>query len=227
MRSELNRIRGFAIVSAIFILVVLAALGAFIVNISTSQQIGSAIDVQGVRAYQAARAGIEWGLYQVQSTATYKFGYISINPNTRACPAPTTSFSPAAPTLSGFAVTVVCSAQPDLLSGTITTSAAVATVAGAGTKFTTELSVGQSFCITDGTSIGTVLSITNDTNLTLTANAALTTVAVPYTRCGPTIFSLTSTACNQPIVGWGPATTACPNATPGNLYIERRLSVAF
>lgn len=65
MKSSIARFRGFAIVSAIFILVVLAALGAFIVNISTSQQIGSALDVQGVRAYQAAHAGIEWGLYRV------------------------------------------------------------------------------------------------------------------------------------------------------------------
>jgi Tfp pilus assembly protein PilX len=67
--------RGFAIVSAIFILVVLAALGAFIVNVSTNQQIGSTLDLQGVRAYQAARAGIEWGIYQVQATPAYNFSY--------------------------------------------------------------------------------------------------------------------------------------------------------
>ena len=222
MRSTPKRLRGFAIVSAIFILVVLASLGAFIVNISTSQQIGSALDVQGVRAYHAARAGIEWGLYQVQASVGYNFGYTSTNPNTRTCPASPTSFLlPAAPTLAGFTVTVVCSAQPDLLSGTITTSAATAAVTGAGTKFTTELSDGQSFCITDGTSIGTVLSITNDTNLTLTANAGLTTTDVPYTRCGPTVYNITAIACNQPSSG------ACPNTAPGNLYIERRLDVSF
>ena len=62
MRSIAKRARGFAIVSAIFILVVLAALGAFIVNVFTSQQIGSALDVQGVRVYQAARAGLELGI---------------------------------------------------------------------------------------------------------------------------------------------------------------------
>ena len=67
--------RGFAIVSAIFILVVLGALGAFIVNVSTNQQIGSALDIQGVRAYQAARAGVEWGIYQVQATPAYNFSY--------------------------------------------------------------------------------------------------------------------------------------------------------
>lgn len=55
---------GFALPSAIFLLVVLAALSAFLLRISTSQQIGAALDVQGARAFQAARAGIEWGLFQ-------------------------------------------------------------------------------------------------------------------------------------------------------------------
>ncbi len=94
----MKRLRGFAIVSAIFILVVLAALGAFIVNISTNQQIGSALDVQGVRAYQAARAGIEWGLHR-QLQASSCVG--------------ATSFSPTASTLSAFTVTVACTATPD------------------------------------------------------------------------------------------------------------------
>lgn len=93
MRSATKRMRGFAIVSAIFILVVLAALGAFIVNISSSQQVGSALDVQGVRAYHAARAGIEWGLHrQLQGGSC----------------AGVTSFIPAAGTLSAFTVTVTC-----------------------------------------------------------------------------------------------------------------------
>ena len=36
---------------------VLAALAAFVMIVSTTQQVGSALDVQGARAYQAARAG--------------------------------------------------------------------------------------------------------------------------------------------------------------------------
>ena len=109
----MTKARGFAIVSAIFILVVLAALGAFVLNVATSQQAGSALDVLGVRAYQAARAGLEWGLYRVQSTAAYNFGYTSTDPNTRACPASPSSFVPAAPTLAGFTVTVTCTATAD------------------------------------------------------------------------------------------------------------------
>ncbi|MEO7031146.1 MAG: hypothetical protein ABI075_02240 [Burkholderiaceae bacterium] len=57
--------RGFSIVSAIFLLVVLAALGAFMLTFSTAQHISSALDVQGARAYHAARAGIDWGAYAV------------------------------------------------------------------------------------------------------------------------------------------------------------------
>lgn len=109
--------RGFAIVSAIFILVVLAALGAFILTVFGHQQVGSALDVQGVRAYAAARAGIEWGLYRVQATPAYNFGYASIDPNTRTCPAATTSFVPGAATHAGFVVTVTCAATPDASGG--------------------------------------------------------------------------------------------------------------
>ena len=117
---------GFALVAAIFLLVVLAALGAFIVSISTSQQMGSALDVQGERAYQAARSGIEWGVYQVQATPAYNFSYGtpavavgSASPNSRVCPASPTSFAfPAtATTLSAFTVTVNCTAYPDANGG--------------------------------------------------------------------------------------------------------------
>lgn len=56
--------RGFALASAIFVLVVLAALGAAMLTFSSAQHVGSAMDAQGARALQAARAGIEWGAYQ-------------------------------------------------------------------------------------------------------------------------------------------------------------------
>jgi len=160
---------GFTIVSAIFILVVLATLGAFMVTISTTQQIGSALDVQGTRAYQAARSGIEWGVYQVQATPAYNFGHTSPDLNTRLCPGGTTSSTtsfalPAtATTLSAFTVTVTCTATAD-----------------------------------------------------------------PRGLGGPIIFTITATACNQPQSGWTATSVACPpTSDPTNLYIERRLDVAF
>ena len=46
------------------ILVMLAGLAGFMVSLSTTQQIGSALDVQGSKAYSAAQSGTEWGLYR-------------------------------------------------------------------------------------------------------------------------------------------------------------------
>ena len=62
--------RGFAIVSAIFLLVVLAALGGVIATIATTQHVGSAQDFQGTQVYYAARAGSEWGLYQALKSSS-------------------------------------------------------------------------------------------------------------------------------------------------------------
>jgi MSHA biogenesis protein MshP len=56
--------RGFAMVSAIFLMVVLALLGGLMLSLSNSQQISSVRDLLGTRAYYAARAGIEWGAFQ-------------------------------------------------------------------------------------------------------------------------------------------------------------------
>lgn len=56
--------QGFGAVAAMVILVILATLAGFIASLSTSQQVGSALDVQGTQAYLAAHAGIEWGKYQ-------------------------------------------------------------------------------------------------------------------------------------------------------------------
>ncbi len=108
-RSGIGAERGFAIVTAIFILVVLAALGAFMVTIATTQQIGSALDVQGVRAYQAARAGVEWGIYkQKRDNMPCATGVGTTN---------TFTLPAAATTLAGFTVTVVCTQYTDASGG--------------------------------------------------------------------------------------------------------------
>ncbi|MFT6343062.1 MAG: MSHA biogenesis protein MshP [Paraglaciecola sp.] len=60
--------QGFTLVTAIFLLVVLAGLGAFMTTISLNQQIGSTLDFMGAKAFQAARSGTEWGLYKVLNT---------------------------------------------------------------------------------------------------------------------------------------------------------------
>lgn len=56
---------GFVLPTAIFLLVILAALAAYMVSLSRTSQLSSALDIQGGRAYQAARAGIEWAAWQL------------------------------------------------------------------------------------------------------------------------------------------------------------------
>lgn len=62
--SRLRRSRGISIVTAIFLLVVLSGLGVAIVTFATAQRQAAAVDLVGTRAYEAARTGIEYGLYQ-------------------------------------------------------------------------------------------------------------------------------------------------------------------
>ena len=59
-----RRSAGVGLVTAIFLLVVLAGLAVALVSIFTAQRQAILLDEQGTRAHQAARAGIEWGLFQ-------------------------------------------------------------------------------------------------------------------------------------------------------------------
>jgi len=62
--SAMRRNSGISLITAIFLLLVLAALATYIVSISTVQHTTSALDVLGSRAYQAARSGLEFGAFQ-------------------------------------------------------------------------------------------------------------------------------------------------------------------
>lgn len=65
---------GFALPTAIFLLVILAALGAFVLNISTAQHVGQALDVEGERAWQSANAGMDWARYRVAAAGACPAG---------------------------------------------------------------------------------------------------------------------------------------------------------
>ena len=56
---------GFAAIAAIVIVVLLAALGGFMLTFSNTQQITAAQDIQGSRAYWAARADLEWAVVAI------------------------------------------------------------------------------------------------------------------------------------------------------------------
>ncbi|MBI5626897.1 MAG: hypothetical protein HY935_06860 [Nitrosomonadales bacterium] len=105
MKSMQNIQRGFSLVSAIFLLVVIAALGTFAVTLSTTQQQSAALDVMGARAYQAARAGIEWGEYQILQNAGAGFE-LACNPAGAGGTA--TQVVALAGMLANFTVTVDC-----------------------------------------------------------------------------------------------------------------------
>lgn len=108
--SRRRKQAGFSIVSAVFLLVVLASLGAFLVNISATQHTALAQDVQGSRAFHAAQAGLEWGLYQVLDptnvTALATSPGSANWPNMPPCPANTSL------TIEGFGVAVTCASFP-------------------------------------------------------------------------------------------------------------------
>ena len=91
--------RGFAAIAAIFLVVVLAALGGFMLTFSNTQQLTSSQDVQGSRAYWAARAGLEWAIGNVAGACPAK-------PSTPVATLPQTS---PAFTVETFSVVVTCS----------------------------------------------------------------------------------------------------------------------
>ena len=55
---------GFTLVTAIFLLVVVASLSVYMINFRSVQQQTLLYGVQGARAMSAARTGLEWGIYQ-------------------------------------------------------------------------------------------------------------------------------------------------------------------
>jgi MSHA biogenesis protein MshP len=86
--------RGFSLVSAIFLMVVLVVLGTSLVTISSVQQTTTAQLLQVARADAAALAGVEWAAAQA-GTGTW-------------CAAPaTTTFALPAP-MDGFSLEVSC-----------------------------------------------------------------------------------------------------------------------
>jgi MSHA biogenesis protein MshP len=91
---------GFVLPTAIFLLVILAALATYMVSLSRTSHTSSALDIQGSRAYQAARAGIEWGAWQVVDPQTWP-------PVSTPCPASPSTLALGG-VLAAFAVTVEC-----------------------------------------------------------------------------------------------------------------------
>jgi len=100
---------GFAIIAAIFLLVVLAALGAFMVTFSNTQHLTSAQDVQGSRAYWAARAGLEWGIAGITTTCPSSPTTLSVNSFNVVVTCALQTYPEASATINIFRITSVAS----------------------------------------------------------------------------------------------------------------------
>lgn len=88
-----RRQRGFSLVPALFLLVVLAALGIVAVRLAGVQHQTVVLTMQSGRAYAAARSGVEWSAYQAL--------------NNGSCAAATLSLTEGG--LAGFTVETACS----------------------------------------------------------------------------------------------------------------------
>jgi len=94
--------RGFALVAAIFIVVVLAMLGIMMVTIGGMQRATASVAVQGARAFYAARSGIEWGTFGALNDTVATCGNAASRPTRN-------TFALTASGLNGFTLSVVCS----------------------------------------------------------------------------------------------------------------------
>lgn len=101
MRAPRRR-SGFALVAAIFLLVVLAAGALVLARLVAAQRGTVALSLQQARAYHAARSGIAWATARV-----FDLG---------ACP-PSTTLSLVEGGLTGFAVDVTCTATQHVEAG--------------------------------------------------------------------------------------------------------------
>lgn len=88
--------RGVGLASAVFLLLVVAGLIIFMMRMSTLHHSAAVLDLQGARALESARAGIEWGVYRAlrndSCSASTSFGLVA--------------------ELSDFTVTVECADTP-------------------------------------------------------------------------------------------------------------------
>src|SRR5437868_3063168 len=104
---------GFSLIAAIFLLVVLALMGTLVVSITGMQSASGQLDLSGVRAYQAARAGTEWAAYKVLDPDN------ALNPAScspvvmPSCPSSPSNLPTLGGTLSSFTVTVTCTQAAD------------------------------------------------------------------------------------------------------------------
>lgn len=135
MRPRKFKESGFGLIMAVFLLVVLTGIAVAMADLASTQRAAIGLDAQAAYANQAARAGIEWGRYEI------------LNSPSLDCPLPSNAFVPAAQSLSSFTVTVTCksntntSATPKIIVVQLTSEA----VANLGTDEEVRRKVQETF----------------------------------------------------------------------------------
>ena len=98
--------QGFSLVSAIFLIVVVALLGTFMVTIGTTQQQTATFSVMGSRALAAADSGLQWAIRRA-----VRDGAAGLNCSAPPAAAGQINFTINNGWNSGFAVRVGCRVQ--------------------------------------------------------------------------------------------------------------------
>lgn len=98
---------GFALITAIFVLVILATFAAFVVTFIAGAHASTAMAVQGVRGYEAARVGIEWAAFTLRDPQRTALP----TDTPRDCFASPTAL-PLPPALGEFTLSVACTRFP-------------------------------------------------------------------------------------------------------------------
>ncbi len=90
--GQARRARGFSLVLALFIIIVVALLGVVAVRLGAGEQQTVSLRILGDRAVEAARTGVEWGAYRALDLNTCNSGALTLSEGA----------------LTGFTVTVGC-----------------------------------------------------------------------------------------------------------------------
>lgn len=104
MSMNRSSIRGFSLITTLFLLVVVSGLASYLVNLSISQQYTTALTVSALRGRHAALSGLEWVAYRIKNVAS-------------SCPA-----VPSSMTIEGFDVSMTSCTESSVTEGLATYS---------------------------------------------------------------------------------------------------------
>ena len=92
-------VRGFSLITTLFLLVVVSGLASYLVNLSVAQQYSTALTVSALRGRHAALSGLEWVAYRINHVSS-------------SCPAVPSSLA-----IEGFSVTLTDCSQSVVTEG--------------------------------------------------------------------------------------------------------------